>query len=156
MNTHLLAAPAAAGANGAQFFGTVGLSAIALSLGAVVIMAIRGRSGPVKRVISDNRRLAALAAVFGIACIIAGGTWQVIATGVHGLSASTLAEPEVTGGIPPAGVALVLTVLTWLPEWQKRIPPTFLGIGAGVSWGIAGAYWGIVYKLIAAMLEKLA
>ncbi|MGO4757265.1 hypothetical protein AB4212_53140 [Streptomyces sp. 2MCAF27] len=119
-------------------------------------MAIRRKSAPVKKFLGDARRLGGASVVFGVLCVMAGGTWRVIAEGVHDVSASTLADPNVAGGITPAGVALFLTVVTFLPEWQKLFWPLFFGIGAGVSWGIAGGSFGILYDLIGAMLERLA
>ncbi|MBC9731231.1 hypothetical protein [Streptomyces sp. TRM68367] len=152
----LISAAPAAGANGMQVLGAVGLSSLALTMGAILIMAIRGRSKPVKKFLGDARRLGGAAVVFGVLCIMAGGTWRAIAYGAQDMAARTLADPNVAGGITPAGTALFLTTVTFLPEWQKLFWPLFFGIGAGVSWGIAGGYFGILYDLIGSMLGRLA
>ncbi|WP_332756978.1 hypothetical protein [Streptomyces sp. MT206] len=152
MNTVLAAPDASLG----QGLGAVGLSSLAATGFIVLIIAIRNRSKPLKKHFEDRRPLAGLAAVTGILFILAGGTWRMIAQGTHDLTASTLNDPNVVAGLTPAGTALILTTLAFLPEWQRRFPPAFLGLGAGVSWGLAGAFWGILFKLIGAMLGKLA
>lgn len=154
MNT-VLAAPAA-GASFTQGLGAVGLSSLAGAGFIVLIIAIRNRSKITRKCFDDRRYLAGLAAVTGVLFIIAGGTWRMLAQGVHDLSASTLTDPNLVAGATPAGIALILSFWAFLPEWQRRVPPAFLGMGAGVAWGLAGAFWGILFKVIASMLEKLA
>ncbi|MEU5421099.1 hypothetical protein [Streptomyces sp. NPDC020667] len=156
IHTQLHLAAASAGAGTTQILGSVGLSSLAFSVGAIVVMAIRNKSKVVKKHFDDERHLAGLAATFGILCVLAGGTWKAIAYGVHDLSSSALSDPNLAGGVTPAGIALAQTILAFLPEWKRRVPPAFFGIGAGVSWGIAGAYWGILYKLIGGLLERMA
>lgn len=151
---HLAAASAGAGTG--QILGSVGLSALAFSLGAIVVMAIRNRSKIVRKHFDDERSLAGLAAAFGVLCVLAGGTWKVIAYGAHDISSSALSDPNIISGVTPAGIALAQTILAFLPEWKRRVPPAFFGIGAGVSWGVAGGYWGILYKLIGGFLEHVA
>jgi hypothetical protein len=154
MNT-VLAAPAS-GASFTQGLGAVGLSSLAAAGFIILIIAIRNRSKITRKYFDDRRYLAGLAAVTGVLFIIAGGTWRMLALGVHGTAASTLTDPNLVAGASPAGMALILTTLAFLPEWQRRIPPAFFGLGAGVAWGLAGALWGILFKVIGSMLEKLA
>lgn len=151
----VLAAPAS-GASFTQGLGAVGLSSLAGAGFIILIIAIRNRSKITKKYFDDRRYLAGLAAVTGILFMLAGGTWRMIAQGTHDLAASTLTDPNIIAGATPAGIALVLTIMAFLPEWQRRVPPAFFGLGAGVSWGLAGAFWGILFKVIGAMLEKLA
>ncbi|MEO3976810.1 hypothetical protein [Streptomyces sp. CAU 1734] len=154
MNT-VLSAPAL-GSGLTQGLGAVGLSSLAVAGFIVLVIAIRNRSKYTKPVFTDRRHLAALAAVTGILFILAGGTWRMIAEGAHGLAASALTDPNIVGGMTPAGIALVLTIMAFLPEWEKRVPPAFFGMGAGVAWGVAGAFWGILFQVIGSVLEKLA
>ncbi|MFE0373579.1 hypothetical protein ACFW6N_22770 [Streptomyces cyaneofuscatus] len=153
--TTVLAAPAS-GASFTQGLGAVGLSSLAGAGFIVLVIAIRNKSKLTKKYFDDRRYLAGLAAVTGVLFIIAGGTWRMIAQGTHDLAASTLNDPNVVAGLSPAGLALIMTILAFLPEWQRRVPPAFFGLGAGVSWGLAGAFWGILFKVIGGMLEKLA
>ncbi|MFF0626749.1 hypothetical protein [Streptomyces sp. NPDC004296] len=150
-----LAAPAA-GASFTQVLGSVGLSSLACAVFVILIIAIRSKSKITKRYFDDRRHLAGLAAVSGVLFTIAGGTWRAVAQGAHDLSASTLTDPNIMASATPSGIALILTVLAFVPEWQKRLPPAFFGLAAGVSWGVAGGYWGILFKLIASLLGKLA
>ncbi|OEV09303.1 hypothetical protein [Streptomyces nanshensis] len=152
----VLAAPSSGGASLTQGLGAVGLSSLAAAGFIVLIIAIRNRSKLTRKYVEDRRYLAGLAAVIGVLFTIAGGTWRMIAQGTHDLATSTLTDPNIVAGVSPAGIALILTTLAFLPEWQKRLPPAFFGLGAGVSWGVAGAFWGILFKVIGAMLEKLA
>lgn len=154
MNT--LLAASASGASFNQGLAAGSLTSLAGAGFIILIIAIRNRSKITKKYFDDRRYLAGLAAVIGILFIIAGGTFKMLAKGTHDLAASTLTDPNIIAGASPAGIALILTTLAFLPEWQRRFPPAFLALGAGVSWGLAGAFWGILFKVIGAMLEKLA
>ncbi|MCX4826528.1 hypothetical protein OG883_43610 [Streptomyces sp. NBC_01142] len=154
MNT-VLAAPAS-GASFTQGLGAVGLSSLAAAGFIVLIIAIRNKSKLTRKYFDDRRYLAGLAAVIGVLFMIAGGTWRNLAEGVHGTAASTLTDPNLIAGASPAGLALVLGVLAFLPEWQRRLPPALFGLSFGVACGVAGAFWGILFKVTSAFLEKLA
>ncbi|MER5615429.1 hypothetical protein [Streptomyces sp. NPDC002215] len=134
----------------------VGLTSLAFTVGAILFMAIRNKSTPVRKLFDDERNLAGLAAVFGVLSVLAGGTWRAIALGAQDISSSTLSDPNIAAGATPMGTALILTVLAFLPEWTRRLPPAFLGLIAGVSWGVAGGYFGILYKIIGGILGRFS
>ncbi|MFF9436824.1 hypothetical protein ACF1BP_24165 [Streptomyces sp. NPDC014735] len=154
MNT-VLAAPAA-GASFTQGLGAVGLSSLAAAGFIVLIIAIRNKSKYTKKYFNDLRPLAVLAAVTGVLFMIAGGTWRNLAEGVHDTAASALTAPNLIAGVTPAGLALIFFVMSFLPEWERRLPPAIFGLSFGVSCGVAGAYWGILFRVTGAFLEKLA
>ncbi|WP_331746486.1 hypothetical protein OG923_33450 (plasmid) [Streptomyces halstedii] len=154
MNT-VLAAPGT-GASFTQGLGAVGLSSLAAAGFIVLIIAIRNKSEYTRKFFSDLRHLAALAAVIGVLFMIAGGTWRNLAEGVHSTAASALTAPDLVAGVTPAGLALIFFVMSFLPEWEKRLPPAIFGLSFGVSCGVAGAFWGVLFKVTGAFLEKLA
>ncbi|KOU50107.1 hypothetical protein [Streptomyces sp. WM6378] len=156
MNTVLAAAAPDSGASFTQGLGAVGLSSLACAGFFLLIIAIRNKSKITRKYFDDRRQLAGLAAVTGVLFMIAGGTWRSLAEGVHSTAASTLTDPNFASGASPAGIALILFILSFLPEWQRRLPPAFFGLSLGVACGVAGAFWGILFKVTGTFLEKLA
>lgn len=119
MNT-VLAAPGT-GASFTQGLGAVGLSSLAAAGFIVLIIAIRNKSEYTRKFFSDLRHRCAR-------CRDRRpvhdrrGTWRNLAEGVHSTAASALTAPDLVAGVTPAGLALIFFVMSFLPEWEKRLP----------------------------------
>ncbi|MFC9429273.1 hypothetical protein [Streptomyces sp. NPDC056987] len=145
MTTHhlVLAAP---GLDGGRLFGAVTYSALAAVAAICLVSGMRGSKKV--RIKDDPDKVGALAIVTGTLCVAAGGTWQDFAQ-AFGDNASSSFTQSGLGEFGQGGISLVLTALTFVPDWKKKIIiPAVLGIAAAVTFHTAGGSWGLIINLI--------
>ncbi|MFJ4880885.1 hypothetical protein ACIP93_37545 [Streptomyces sp. NPDC088745] len=123
--------------------GSVGISGLTLTTGMLLLMGLRGSD----RVKLNRDKAGGVGIGFGTLAMTAGDLWQDVVTGISDVPTS-LIRGSGAGDIGLGGIALVLTVATFVPKWKKLIWPALLGISAGVIYGQAGGIWGIGVGLV--------
>ncbi|WP_062214638.1 hypothetical protein [Streptomyces sp. NBRC 109706] len=157
MNSHLTHAAefAAEAAPGAQVLGTITASGVALIIGTLLLLGLRG-SDTIR--INTKQSVGVTSIIFGIVALAAGGAWADIANGIHSIPSGAL-EGDASGrfGDPgPAAVSIVLALLTFGPKWKRMIIPAFLGIATAVAATRSGGYGTILTDLIRSTILRLA
>lgn len=152
MHTQHLAAEANAGL---QILGTVTASGVALIIGLLLLLGLRG-SDTIK--INSKQAVGVTAIIFGIMALAAGGAWADIANGVHSIPASALEGDESSplGAIGPGAVTIALVLLTFGPRWRRMIIPAFFGIATAVAATRGGGYGTVFTDLIQSTILRLA
>ncbi|MFF6896096.1 hypothetical protein ACFY8Z_36510 [Streptomyces microflavus] len=123
--------------------GSVGISGLTLATGLLLLLGLRGSD----RVSLDRDKSGGIGIAFGTLAVAAGDLWGSVVQGISEVPTS-LIQGSGMGNIGFGGVALALTILTFLPKWQRLIWPALLGISAGVIYGQAGGIWGIGVGLV--------
>jgi hypothetical protein len=124
---------------GAQVFGSITLSGLALAFGTALILGVRG-SDRIR--INTKEKVGWTAIATGTLMVAAGGTMANIALGIGGAPTSVIGHSGI-GNIGQGGVAMFLTLLVFGPKWRKLVYPALLGIAAAVVYGTAGGIWEI-------------
>ena len=144
----------AADANaGLQALGTITASGIALIIGFILVLGLRG-SDTIK--INNKKSVGVTGVIFGVVALAAGGAWSDFDSGVHSVPAGAL---EGSGPVeePGAGaVALCLALATFGPNWRRMIFPAFFGIALAVAATEAGGYGAIFTEIIRSTILRLA
>lgn len=129
-------------------FGSVGISGLALASGLLLFLGVRGSD----RMKLDRDKAGGWGIAFGTLAVAAGELWGDVVKGISEVPTSVI-QGSGLGNIGLGGVALALSILTFVPKWKKTLWPALLGISAGVIYGQAGGIWaigvGLVLKLAA-------
>lgn len=142
MSVSLLAATDTVIAAG-PVLGSVGISGLTLATGLLLLFGLRGSD----RVKLDRDKAGGFGIGFGTLAVTAGDLWSSVVKGISEVPTS-LIQGSGMGNIGMGGVALALTILTFVPKWARLIWPALLGISAGVIYGQAGGIWGIGVGLV--------
>ncbi|MFJ6501662.1 hypothetical protein [Streptomyces virginiae] len=124
-------------------FGSVGISGLALASGLLLFLGVRGSD----RMKLDRDKAGAWGIAFGTLAVAAGELWGDVVKGISEVPTS-LIQGSGLGNIGLGGVALALSILTFVPKWKKLVWPALLGISAGVIYGQAGGIWAIGVGLV--------
>ncbi|WP_420082959.1 hypothetical protein ACN6AT_39380 (plasmid) [Streptomyces sp. JL4002] len=124
-------------------FGSVGISGLALASGLLLFFGVRGSD----RMKLDRDKAGGWGITFGTLAVAAGELWGDVVKGISEVPTSVI-QGSGLGNIGLGGVALALSILTFVPKWKKLIWPALLGISAGVIYGQAGGIWGIGVGLV--------
>ncbi|MFD8820785.1 hypothetical protein ACFV1C_00200 [Streptomyces sp. NPDC059605] len=147
--TTLAAAPAI---SGMQIFGAITLSGLALASAICLLAGLRGS----KKIKIDNRDKAAWWGILtGTLWEAAGGTWSDIAEGISSVPQGVFGGSSTFGNPGLGGMALALTLITFVFEWKRLVIPALFGIAASVVYGEAGGIWGIFVNIVRMIETRL-
>ncbi|MGW6865883.1 hypothetical protein [Streptomyces sp. NPDC054901] len=124
-------------------FGSVGISGLALSSGLLLFLGVRGSD----RMKLDRDKAGGWGIAFGTLAVAAGELWGDVVRGISEVPTSVI-QGSGLGNIGLGGVALALSILTFVPKWKRTLWPALLGICAGVIYGQAGGIWAIGVGLV--------
>ncbi|MFE0916053.1 MULTISPECIES: hypothetical protein [unclassified Streptomyces] len=124
-------------------FGSVGISGLALASGLLLFLGVRGSD----RMKLDRDKAGGWGIAFGTLAVAAGELWGDVVRGISEVPTSVI-QGSGLGNIGLGGVALALSILTFVPKWKKTLWPALLGISAGVIYGQAGGIWSIGVGLV--------
>jgi hypothetical protein len=155
--TFLAAAPAAVhGFDGGHFFGSITLSGAAAASAFLLVQAMRDSSKLAKIKLTKPDGVGGLALASGTLFMAAGGAWEGFATGMASLPTSVAGPGSSLGDWGAGGTATLLTGLTFIPDWKRRLPPAFFGISAAVMYGPAGGLYGIAREAFTTVVGHFA
>lgn len=124
-------------------FGSVGISGLALASGLLLFLGVRGSD----RMKLDRDKAGGWGIAFGTLAVAAGELWGDVVRGISEVPTSVI-QGSGLGNVGLGGVALAVSILTFVPKWKKTLWPALLGISAGVIYGQAGGIWGIGVGLV--------
>ncbi|WP_331726166.1 hypothetical protein [Streptomyces sp. NBC_01276] len=127
--------------------GQVGVPAIAMADGIYLFLGLRGA----KRVSLTRDKAANMGAVFGALGTAAGGTLAQAVQGLGKVPTSIFdgVGQSLSGGdFGLAGAALILGIVTYVPDWKKLSIPAFGGIGLGSTAVAVGGLYLIVNNVL--------
>lgn len=118
------------------------MSGLALTNGIVILAGLRGSD----RISLNRDKAGGLGIAFGTLSIAAGSMWGTVAKGISQVP-TALIQGDTFGHIGLGGVALALTVTTFVFKWKRLMWPTLLGVSAGVIYAEAGGMWAIGHNV---------
>ncbi|MFF5707410.1 hypothetical protein ACFY7H_33730 [Streptomyces sp. NPDC012794] len=114
------------------FLGQIGVPGFAAAAGTYLFLGLRGA----KRVSLTRDKAANMGVLFGALATAAGGTMQQAVHGIGSVPTNVfqgVGEQMSGGDFGLAATALVLGIVTYMPDWKKLSVPALGGIGLGAS-----------------------